>query len=60
MLPQLENLVNVDEDVTDERHGHQYDKRPIKELLYYGMILVDKPAGPTSHEVVAWDAGSGF
>ncbi|HEY7508364.1 MAG TPA: RNA-guided pseudouridylation complex pseudouridine synthase subunit Cbf5 [Nitrososphaera sp.] len=54
MLPQLENLVNVDEDVTDERHGHQYDKRPIKELLYYGMILVDKPAGPTSHEVVAW------
>jgi H/ACA ribonucleoprotein complex subunit 4 len=54
MLPQLENLVNVDEDVTDERHGHYPDKRPIKELLYYGMILVDKPAGPTSHEVVAW------
>ncbi|WP_415281815.1 RNA-guided pseudouridylation complex pseudouridine synthase subunit Cbf5 [Candidatus Nitrososphaera sp. FF02] len=54
MLPQLENLINVDEDITDERHGHQYDKRPIKELLYYGMILVDKPAGPTSHEVVAW------
>jgi H/ACA ribonucleoprotein complex subunit 4 len=54
MLPQLENLVNVDEDVTDDRHGHYPDKRPIKELLYYGMILVDKPAGPTSHEVVAW------
>jgi H/ACA ribonucleoprotein complex subunit 4 len=54
MLPQLENLVNVDEDVTDERHGHYPDKRPIKELLNYGMILVDKPTGPTSHEVVAW------
>lgn len=54
MLHQLENLVNVDEDVTDDRHGHYPDKRPIKELLYYGLILVDKPAGPTSHEVVAW------
>lgn len=54
MLPQLENLVHVDEDVTDDRHGHYPDKRPIKELLYYGLILVDKPAGPTSHEVVAW------
>jgi len=54
MLPQLENLVNVDEDVTDERYGHYPDKRPIRELLYYGLILVDKPAGPTSHEVVAW------
>jgi H/ACA ribonucleoprotein complex subunit 4 len=54
MLPQLENLVNVDDDVTDERYGHYPDKRPMSELLYYGLILVDKPAGPTSHEVVAW------
>ncbi len=22
--------------------------------MYYGLVLVDKPAGPTSHEVVAW------
>jgi H/ACA ribonucleoprotein complex subunit 4 len=22
--------------------------------MYYGLILVDKPAGPASHEVVAW------
>ncbi len=54
LLPQLENLVSVDDDVTDERYGHYPDKRPISELLYYGLILVDKPAGPTSHEVVAW------
>ena len=54
MLPQLDNLVNVDEDITNEKYGHYHDKRPISELLYYGMILVDKPAGPTSHEVVAW------
>ncbi len=54
MLPQLANLVNVDEDITNEKYGHYPDKRPISELLYYGLILVDKPAGPTSHEVVAW------
>ncbi|WP_337863704.1 RNA-guided pseudouridylation complex pseudouridine synthase subunit Cbf5 [Nitrososphaera sp.] len=53
-LPQLENLVNVDDDVTDDRYGHYPDRRPVKELLDYGLVLVDKPAGPTSHEVVAW------
>ncbi|NWG37774.1 RNA-guided pseudouridylation complex pseudouridine synthase subunit Cbf5 [Nitrososphaera sp.] len=54
MLPQLQNLVNVDDDVTDDKYGHYPDRRPIPDLLQYGMILVDKPAGPTSHEVVAW------
>lgn len=53
-LPQLENLVRVDDDVTNDNYGHYPDKRPIESLLDYGMILVDKPAGPTSHEVVAW------
>lgn len=54
LFPQLANLVNVDEDVTNDKYGHYPDQRPIKELLEYGLILVDKPAGPTSHEVVAW------
>lgn len=53
-LPQLENLVNVDDDVTNDSYGHYPDKRPIESLLYYGLVLIDKPAGPTSHEVVAW------
>lgn len=53
-LPQLENLVRVDDDITNENYGHYPDKRPIPSLLDYGMILVDKPAGPASHEVVAW------
>lgn len=53
-LPQLENLVRVDDDVTNDNYGHYPDRRPIEALLEYGMILVDKPAGPTSHEVVAW------
>ena len=29
-------------------------KRPIEEYLKYGMINLDKPSNPSSHEVVAW------
>jgi H/ACA ribonucleoprotein complex subunit 4 len=53
-LKQLENLVTIDEDITNPEYGVYYDKRSIEQLLEYGLILVDKPPGPTSHEVVAW------
>jgi H/ACA ribonucleoprotein complex subunit 4 len=53
-LPQLENLVKLDDDITNDNYGYYPDNRPIESLLYYGLVLVDKPAGPTSHEVVAW------
>lgn len=29
-------------------------KRPLAEYLRYGVINLDKPANPSSHEVVAW------
>jgi len=29
-------------------------KRPLKEYIQYGIINLDKPANPSSHEVVAW------
>lgn len=29
-------------------------KRPLSEYLRYGVINLDKPANPSSHEVVAW------
>ena len=53
-LPQLENLVRVDDDVTNDNYGHYPDRRPIESLLYDWRVVVYKPAGPTSHEVVAW------
>jgi H/ACA ribonucleoprotein complex subunit 4 len=53
-FPQFQKLVKVNDDVTNEKHGYYPDKRPMKELLDYGLILLDKPPGPTSHEVVAW------
>jgi len=53
-LKQLENLKVIDQDVTDDNYGTYYDKRTIEQLLNYGLILLDKPNGPTSHETVAW------
>ena len=54
MLKQLQNLVEIDQDITDDAYGTYYDKRTIEQLLNYGIILLDKLPGPTSHETVAW------
>jgi H/ACA ribonucleoprotein complex subunit 4 len=42
------------EDVTDPNFGHRPEERPPEEYLRFGLINLDKPAGPTSHEVAAW------
>lgn len=34
--------------------GHNPDKRPLQEYLNYGVINLDKPSNPSSHEIVAW------
>jgi len=39
---------------TSSKHGKLPFERNINELLDYGVINLDKPPGPTSHEVVAW------
>jgi tRNA pseudouridine55 synthase len=54
LLPQLQNLLKIDDDATNDEYGHNPDKRPLNSLFEYGFILLDKPPGPTSHEVVAW------
>ena len=53
-LKQLENLIEIDQDITDNAYGTFYDKRSVEQLLDYGLIILDKPPGPTSHETVAW------
>lgn len=42
------------EDTTDPAYGHKPAERPAEEYIRYGVINLDKPAGPTSHEVAAW------
>jgi len=34
--------------------GHSPIARPIADHIKYGVINLDKPANPSSHEVVAW------
>ncbi|URD78928.1 H ACA ribonucleoprotein complex subunit [Musa troglodytarum] len=34
--------------------GHSPLKRPLAEYLRYGVLNLDKPSNPSSHEVVAW------
>ncbi|MEM3403881.1 MAG: RNA-guided pseudouridylation complex pseudouridine synthase subunit Cbf5 [Nitrososphaeria archaeon] len=44
----------LSEDVTNESYGFYPDKRPIEVHFKYGFIPLDKPRGPSSHEVVSW------
>lgn len=48
-----ETLVKTDAD-TDAALGHDPYARPISLHIRYGIVNLDKPAGPSSHEVVAW------
>jgi H/ACA ribonucleoprotein complex subunit 4 len=46
-------LIKADES-TDVKYGCRPEERPIKEYIQNGVINLDKPRGPTSHQVVAW------
>lgn len=41
-------------DTTDSRYGCKPEERSAKDTVRYGVINLDKSAGPTSHEVAAW------
>ena len=47
-------LVAKTEDVTDLKYGCRPEDRSLSLQIKYGIINVDKPPGPSSHEVVAW------
>ena len=56
MLPserKRETLIKS-EDTTDDTFGKKPEDRPIEEYIRKGVINLDKPAGPTSHEVTSW------
>jgi len=50
----LGNWLVKEESITDERYGKEPDKRSIEEHIKLGVVILDKPAGPTSHQVSAW------
>ncbi len=49
-----ELVTKVDDDSTDARYGCRPESRTISQQIKYGIINLDKPGGPSSHEVVAW------
>jgi H/ACA ribonucleoprotein complex subunit 4 len=53
LQPANEFLVK-DEERSSPNHGWIPRDRPLKEYLSAGVINLDKPPGPSSHEVVAW------
>lgn len=57
MLPadQSRELILKSSDRTNPDYGFQsLDNLPIEYLLENGVIALDKPSGPTSHEVATW------
>jgi len=46
-------LVKAEEE-TDPRYGCKPAERPLEDYIRFGVINLDKPAGPSSHEVTAW------
>jgi H/ACA ribonucleoprotein complex subunit 4 len=54
MTLKLDTLEIINDDVTNNKYGYYPNDRPLDILLDYGILLLDKPSGPTSHELVAW------
>jgi H/ACA ribonucleoprotein complex subunit 4 len=47
-------MVTKADDSTDPKYGCRPEDRSLSLQIKYGIINVDKPPGPSSHEVVAW------
>ena len=48
------NVLVRKEAKTSVKFGKSPDKRTVGELIGYGVVNIDKPAGPTSHQVSAY------
>ena len=42
------------EEETNPNYGCPPEERPLEEMIRFGMVVIDKTPGPTSHEVAAW------
>ncbi|ELA41350.1 tRNA pseudouridine synthase B [Vittaforma corneae ATCC 50505] len=57
LLKNQDQMVVKSRDHNPSGHGTMPVNRPIGEYLKYGVVTVDKPANPSSHEVVTWVKG---
>ena len=54
LLKNISTLITRTNHFTPIPSGNSPTERPISEHLKYGVINLDKPANPSSHEIVAW------
>ena len=47
-------LLIKSESETDPESGRKPEERPYPDLVRFGVVNLDKPPGPSSHEVAAW------
>lgn len=50
----MADLLIKAEGETDPKYGNFPDERPIEDHIKRGIINLDKPSGPTSHEIDSW------
>tara|TARA_Y100001970_G_scaffold238118_1_gene299107 strand:+ start:9477 stop:10439 length:963 start_codon:yes stop_codon:yes gene_type:complete len=50
----MNHIILENDAITDDRYGISPNDRSLESLLDAGVILVDKPRGPTSHQLTAW------
>lgn len=50
----MEKLLIKSKSTTDFSFGFKPQERPIQEYINNGVINLDKPSGPTSHEIDSW------
>lgn len=54
LLKDLENMHIITTKYTATQYGYTPMERPIELYMRYGVVYLDKPCGPSSHEVVSW------
>ncbi|MCS7122297.1 MAG: RNA-guided pseudouridylation complex pseudouridine synthase subunit Cbf5 [Archaeoglobaceae archaeon] len=50
----MDQFIVIEDTTTDENYGSYPTKRTMEDYIRKGFVCIDKPMGPTSHEVVVW------
>ncbi|MCK4968120.1 MAG: RNA-guided pseudouridylation complex pseudouridine synthase subunit Cbf5 [Candidatus Aenigmarchaeota archaeon] len=48
------NWLDKNKSETNSKYGCEPHKRPIEEHIKNSIVIIDKPAGPTSHQAASW------
>ncbi|KAH8882853.1 putative rRNA pseudouridine synthase [Thozetella sp. PMI_491] len=54
LLFDMEKFTVIDNDWQPTSRGYNPSSRPIRDYISSGVVNLDKPANPSSHEVVSW------